>query len=151
MTKRCSKCKVFKGLNEFYKDKNQKYGVFMYCKVCDDARRKVYQGKNPNYAIEKHLRQRFGMSIAKRQEMIDNQRGMCKICQTTDPGSRGWQIDHDHSCCPGRQKTCGKCIRGLICISCNKGLGDFKDNPDILRKAIQYLESYARKSEEKAA
>ena len=40
-------------------------------------------------------------------------------------------VDHCH-------KT-GK-IRGLICDSCNVGLGRFKDNIDNLKNAIKYLE-----------
>lgn len=136
----CAKCREEKPLSEFYKDRTGKYGVFLYCKLCDDARRKVYLKKNPNYAVEKHLRQRFKLSIEGRQALLAKQNGKCKICGTDNPGTRGWQIDHSHSCCPGRKKTCGKCIRGILCVPCNKGLGDFKDNPETLKRAIQYLE-----------
>lgn len=47
-------------------------------------------------------------------------------------------IDHDHSCCPG-DVSCGRCVRGVLCSTCNLGLGGFKDDPDLLRSAIQYL------------
>jgi hypothetical protein len=137
-TKVCKKCGREKPLDEFYKDKNGILGVFLYCKTCDNLRHKIYLEKHPNHAIEKHLRQRFNLSIEKREALLKSQDGKCRICQTTDPGSRGWQIDHDHSCCSGR-KICGKCIRGLLCISCNKGLGDFKDDIKLLQKAIKYL------------
>ena len=40
-------------------------------------------------------------------------------------------IDHDH--------TTGK-VRGMLCHDCNTSLGKFRDNPDILRKAADYLE-----------
>lgn len=50
-------------------------------------------------------------------------------------------IDHDHECCPPtRSRTCGKCVRGLICGPCNRALGMFKDNPATLLAAIGYLE-----------
>ncbi|SDT83772.1 endonuclease domain-containing protein [Gordonia westfalica] len=51
-------------------------------------------------------------------------------------------IDHDHSCCPPRSKqwrTCGQCVRGFLCGSCNRGLGLLKDDPNVLRSAIEYL------------
>lgn len=62
----------------------------------------------------------------------------CEICGTQTPKLH---IDHDHSCCPpGRYRTCGNCVRGFICGSCNRALGMFKDSPANLRAAISYLE-----------
>ncbi|SDT83742.1 Recombination endonuclease VII [Gordonia westfalica] len=63
----------------------------------------------------------------------------CDIC-----GERvgALHIDHDHSCCPPRSKqwrTCGQCVRGFLCGSCNRGLGLLKDDPNVLRSAIEYL------------
>ena len=65
-------------------------------------------------------------------------------CARTAPGgpaSRNWHIDHDHTCCPG-EYSCGKCIRGLLCRSCNVGLGNFNDDVAVLRGAIEYLEAH---------
>ena len=45
--------------------------------------------------------------------------------------ARRLAVDHDH-------KT-GK-IRGLLCISCNVGLGHFQDDVELLRSAILYLQ-----------
>ena len=60
---------------------------------------------------------------------------MCEIC-----GVEGetLAIDHDHACCPGKY-SCGLCVRGFICNNCNNGLGRFRDDPALLRAAIEYL------------
>jgi hypothetical protein len=45
-------------------------------------------------------------------------------------------VDHDHSCCPGRQ-TCGKCVRGLICRQCNTAFGVLTEKGVV--RAVRYL------------
>lgn len=58
----------------------------------------------------------------------------CQICGSFEKPS----IDHDHNCCPGN-KSCGKCIRGVLCRGCNSGLGMFGDDPEKLEAAAGYL------------
>lgn len=85
---------------------------------------------------------RHGITEDRYLELLARQGGKCAICKTTEPGGRGrWCIDHDHGCCPTGDGSCGQCIRGILCASCNTGLGMFKDNPDALRAAIRYLGS----------
>lgn len=87
-----------------------------------------------------HLKKTYGISFEEFDALLVKQGNGCAICQTSVPGGKGtWHIDHDHSCCSGR-KSCGKCIRGLLCQRCNAGLGHFGDNRESLRKAISYLE-----------
>lgn len=60
-------------------------------------------------------------------------------------GNNGkWQIDHDHKCCPG-QETCGKCVRGILCPTCNLALAKTSDNPLTLRNLANYLEAWGNK------
>jgi len=58
---------------------------------------------------------------------------VCVICEKSCPSGRRLAVDHEHST---------GTIRGLLCINCNKGLGNFKDNIELLEAAIQYLKNY---------
>jgi Recombination endonuclease VII len=82
-----------------------------------------------------------GLTVERYEKMLADQNGLCAICKRppTVFGVRHLDIDHDHRCCPGVY-SCGKCVRGLICIACNRALGLFQDNPEILRIALAYLE-----------
>jgi hypothetical protein len=75
--------------------------------------------------------------------MLESQGFKCKICKEDDKGT--FNVDHDHSCCPGK-KSCGKCVRGLLCLDCNAGLGMFGESYINLKSAVEYLESSAKKS-----
>lgn len=90
----------------------------------------------------KALLTRYGLTDETYEAMLAAQGGGCAICGSTDPKTRHgkWHIDHDHSCCSNRdQRTCGKCVRGLLCQQCNLGLGHFEDDPDRLAAAARYL------------
>lgn len=76
----------------------------------------------------------------------------CAICNKplddtlNKNGRRVWHVDHDHACCPGRT-SCGDCVRGLLCASCNQKLGWFEgqyeqvtsylNNPPARRRASE--------------
>ena len=90
-------------------------------------------------AVDVHQRQigKLGCSKDQYVAMLESQNGECAICGTT-VGHRSKNgvdsrlaVDHDH-------KT-GQ-IRGLLCNACNRGLGRFKDSPNLLRAALRYLE-----------
>jgi hypothetical protein len=55
----------------------------------------------------------------------------------------GYVVDHDHTCCPTRERTCGQCIRGLLCGACNTHLGYIERLPNFeewLVTARKYLD-----------
>lgn len=84
---------------------------------------------------------KHGIRPSERQEIADYQGG-CAICSRTEPGGKGWVVDHDRlGCCP-RDKSCRKCRRGVICQWCNSVLGYAADNRETLRRAIEYLDRH---------
>lgn len=65
---------------------------------------------------------------------------VCESCGVSrSRNGNNLAIDHDHSCCPGK-KSCGNCVRGLLCAECNFIAGISKDNPEVLRNVAKYLE-----------
>ena len=71
--------------------------------------------------------------------MLDDQGHGCAVCGTKTPGGQGrFHVDHDHSHCGG-QRSCGRCVRGLLCNRCNLGIGMLGDSLTIIERAANYL------------
>lgn len=103
-------------------------------------RQRAYE-RDPQVNRKANLKAKFGITIEQYDEMLAAQDGKCAVCGTTEPGGRwgtAFMVDHDHACCPG-PKSCGQCIRKLLCADCNVGLGAFHDDPDRLIAAAAYL------------
>lgn len=90
--------------------------------------------KNTRYFIL----DRYGLTTEQYQELSDKQNGVCAICKKPEIIRRNLSIDHDHRCCP-HHKSCGKCIRGLLCYRCNQALGLLNDDVFIIESAKLYL------------
>ena len=92
---------------------------------------------------------RYGIDRSRVIEML-NEQGGCGICRTLEPRAlgfrNGWHVDHDHACCPG-DRTCGKCVRGILCSDCNKMIGLAQDSATRLQQAIAYLSSCEERHE----
>lgn len=76
------------------------------------------------------IKTRYGITEERYRELVAEQGGTCAICK--EPSGQ-LHIDHDHV--TGR-------VRGLLCGTCNRGLGMFKDDADNLRSAITYLSEH---------
>jgi hypothetical protein len=76
-----------------------------------------------------------GLSLEQWQALFDAQGGRCAVC---NEAVETLCVDHDHACCPG-PRSCGRCVRGLVCHGCNKLLGFAHDEPAILAAAGAYL------------
>jgi len=91
---------------------------------------------------KQHLRSKYRMTPEQLGELEARQGRRCAICDELGPAKPTKPflvVDHDHSCCSGSGQTCGICVRGLLCMRCNTGLGFFKDDPELLEAAIRYL------------
>lgn len=83
---------------------------------------------------EKNFKHRYGITLDDYADMYAKQNGLCAICNyCTFELNKILRVDHCHKS--------GK-VRALICHWCNTGLGMFKDNPKILKKAIDYLKKH---------
>jgi len=142
-TKICGKCGELKPSEDFYPRKDAPCGLQSMCKKCSIFRSTKWRRENPvapDIARENNLKFRYDLTVADYDERLMLQGGVCAGCGTVDPrGSDSFCVDHDHSCCPGI-KSCGGCIRGLLCHGCNAGIGNLGDDPERLRKLADYIE-----------
>lgn len=112
---------------EQYLDKSKFHGKLTYCKDCTKL-----VGHSGNL-------KRYGLSMDDYMDMEKAQNKLCAICKKSELHKKRLSVDHDHACCPGLT-SCGNCIRGLLCSNCNMVLGNAKDNIEILKAAIKYLQ-----------
>ncbi len=87
-----------------------------------------------NKVRSRHFREkiskRFGMKLQHYNDMLEQQGGKCSIC--SEPAT---SLDHCHD---------SGLVRGLLCGHCNKMLGFARDNPDVLKRAVEYLADWKR-------
>lgn len=94
-------------------------------KSCTDCRKSVSDQQRIHlYKVD---RQMF-------DAMYFEQDGKCLLCLDRE----ATHVDHDHACCEGRKPTCGRCVRGLLCVTCNKLLG-LAEKDGWLDRAREYL------------
>ncbi len=124
--KECPTCETWKPIGEFGRYAKTADGLASRCKVC--------QATN-------HRRVTYSMTAERYEQMLADQGGLCALCKDP-PGKRALSIDHDHRCCPGRSRSCGKCIRALLCGKCNVAIGLMRDNAELLRAAADYVTTF---------
>ena len=123
ISKKCSRCKEEKPTSEFWRNKSVADGFQSCCKPCHklsvDANYKKIGARNRNLWI------RYKITPEQFEVIFESQGRKCAVCASDSPNARingSWSVDHDHSCCRG-EKTCGKCIRGILCSGCNIRIG----------------------------
>ena len=102
-----------------------------------NAYMRKWQAKNRHKQKDYDLRRRKGINLAQYQTMLQEQNNRCAICNeeagTTGTGSKSvgsLAVDHCHVT---------QVVRGLLCTNCNLGLGSFRDKPELLRAAANYI------------
>src|SRR5262245_42197596 len=142
--KRCSKCREFKALSEFYVEKYGRDGLRPECKACNLAARKAWYANNqereiarvkawqrantervnarqrecrranPDRIREGHLKRTFGITLEDFDAMLEAQGGGCAICGRPALEGTSLHVDHEHET---------GVVRGLLCFTCNGALG----------------------------
>jgi hypothetical protein len=133
----CPDCETVKPTTEFPRTRNSASGIYTYCKPCHNIRGKAAKDKIGGSRTY-HLKRRYGISAEDADAMLEGQGGLCAICRRAPAA----HVDHDHET---------GAVRALLCFNCNGGLGQFKDDPLILRAAADYVEEHRRRQRAKRA
>lgn len=137
--KTCIKCKETKPCTDYHKAKSTVDKRQSSCKLCDNARRKALYDKDPNNSRISSYKIKYGLTIKGYDTILKNQNGCCAICGTAknirivNGKEQHTYLVVDH--CHKTEK-----VRGLLCYTCNVGLGMFRDNTEYLKTAIEYLD-----------
>lgn len=119
--KRCPQCEEVKPHSEWERNESSSDGWSGYCRECRAERNRV-----------SYFQRKYGLSPAELEAPNAQQRGICCICLAAPAED----VDHCHK--TGR-------VRGVLCFSCNAALGQFKDQPEAIRRAAAYVEGNAWK------
>lgn len=124
----CKECNIEKDLQRF-PTKDYKTGRKSYtCNSCYYNKRK----KDPDFVYRQKMaaiKSLYGLTPEEYENLLDKQNGLCGICMSS--GVR-LAVDHDHVT---------KQVRGLLCHTCNTGLGKLGDNIEGIERALNYLNS----------
>lgn len=122
----CPDCGEVKPLAKFPSTRANVSGRHSYCKPCHNARGRATLEKLGGSRTY-HLKRRYGITARDADALLANQGGLCAICKV----SPAVHVDHDHET---------GAVRALLCFNCNGGLGQFKDNPEVLHAAEYYVQ-----------
>ena len=99
--------------------------------------RKAWLAKNPEYKKDWKLKKLYGLELEDYKRLLEQQGGVCAICgkgeTVIDKKTglvRSLSVDHNHI---------NGNVRGLLCNKCNRALGLFEDDPELLLKAFVYM------------
>ncbi len=137
--KKCKKCTQTKDITQYYVAYfiQDKPIYSASCKSCQNKRSSQWNSNNKLKRKNILLKNLYGISLENYFELLKKQDNKCAICSSTQNNKNKTYFDVDHC-----HKT-GK-VRGLLCQSCNSGLGKFEDKIELFKRAINYLEKMAK-------
>lgn len=122
--KQCARCREWLAVSAFGADASKADGLVQWCRPC---------------AAKYKTEWRYGLERGQLDVMLAAQSDACAICSAPFAGGR-YYVDHDHQCCPGK-RSCGKCVRGLLCNRCNIVAG-YLDQNDDARHFFEYITAF---------
>lgn len=133
--KLCSTCKIIKPKSDFWFRLASKDGLQNSCKDCARQSKKIFYSKNKEAYKKKHsvynYKRNYNITPEQYNKLFDAQQGQCAICHiSADMLNKPLFVDHCHNTL---------IVRGLLCMSCNMGIGHFKDDIFRLSTALDYL------------
>lgn len=129
----CSRCNKNKSFDKFHLDTRTKDGYRSNCKDCRVELSREDYVKDPRRYRDVQLKRHYGINIEEYEKLIRDNNGKCAICKRECSTKRKLCVDHCHV----KNK-----VRGLLCNSCNQGLGKFEDSVEFLIEAIKYLREF---------
>ena len=124
----CPDCRVVQPMTAFPRSTASSSGHGAYCFPCHNERGKASRARAGGSRTY-HLTRRYGISATEADAMLADQGGVCGLCRAAP----AVHVDHDHQ---------SGAVRDLLCFNCNGGLGQFRDDPALLRAAARYVEAH---------
>jgi len=111
------------------------------CHECSLEKKRAYRRMRHHKTydrVSEHKR-KMGIKFGDREiyeKLFQSQKGLCAICDRPETNVKNGKIvnlsvDHDHAT---------GTVRGLLCSNCNTAIGLLRDNPELLFRAIKFLE-----------
>ena len=129
-----------KSTADFNRNRSKSDGLGSWCKPCANALAAAWYAADPGARRKQNLAREYGLTPEDYEGMLSAQSGLCRLCgepETKRDNRTGLvyalAVDHDHET---------GAVRGLLCSICNVGLGYFRDDPELLVRAAEYIRSY---------
>jgi hypothetical protein len=133
-SKICPRCSKRKSSDKFYNNVGKSSGLHSLCKECSSSEQAL--NRDAEKSRWKMLLKKYDITQEAYYKLLSLQDNGCAVCGSKTPqrhGAKYFFVDHDHET--------GK-IRSLLCHCCNYGLGMFKDDPECLEAAADYLRKH---------
>lgn len=133
--KACATCGKTKPLSDYTARSRSNDGRQYQCRLCVSVYNRGPRKAHPRPVEQlraESLKKKHGITPVEYQRLLSLQGHRCGICGTDTPRGHGaFHVDHDHAT---------GVIRGLLCHSCNVGLGHLRDNVEAMANGIAWLQ-----------